>query len=143
MHVSRRHASIRALVRTFGLPLAVYYLLFNETLVVLITYLLHTEAIGAGDIVSFLEYIGLESFVDVRGFSESSRTVLGFEVSGRLVMNFGIATAFMSLWTPIQLPFCVATLPTLMRWLGRGRIQKTAVAPASSGVANSSAPPSG
>ena len=117
---ARRHASLRALIRTYGAPLAVYYLLFNECLVVFITYLLHTEAIGVGDIVSFLEYLGLESYVDVRGFSESSKTVMGVEVSGRLLMNFGIATAFMSLWTPVQLPFCIATLPIILRWCGRG-----------------------
>lgn len=129
---SQRHASIRSLIRTYGAPLAVYYLLFNECLVVFITYLLHTGTIDVGDIVSLLEYLGLENYVNVRGFSESSKTVMGIEVSGRLLMNFGIATAFMSLWTPLQLPFCIATLPTILRWCGRGAAVPVAAAAATS-----------
>ena len=137
----RRHAGFTALIRKYGAPLALYYLCFNETCVVALTYLLHTEAIGAGDIVSVLEYIGLESYVDVRGFSEASTTIAGFPVSGRLVMNFGIATGFMSLWTPVQLPFCIATLPIIMRWFRRPPRVAPVVHHASPVVASSAAPP--
>lgn len=139
----RRHKSIKVLVRQYGFPLAVYYLCLNEACVLLITYLLHYEILGTGDIVCLLERVGLESYVDVRGFGETSKSVLGlFDISGRLVMNFGIATAFMSLWTPVQLPFCVATIPTILRWMGRspkGGAAAAVVAEASVGNAGEAA----
>ena len=37
------------------------------------------------------------------------------EISARFIGNFTLASAFMSLWTPLQVPFCVLTLPYLVR----------------------------
>lgn len=117
--VSCRRLSIKALVKQYGLPLAAYYFCFNEACVLVITYLLHTEKLGCSDIISLLEYLGVDKYVDVRSHSSASTTLMGIEVSGKLLMNFGVATAFMSLWTPLQIPFCIATLPSVMRLFRR------------------------
>ena len=40
-------------------------------------------------------------------------------VSARLLTNFAFAKACIALLAPIKLPFCVATLPYVMRVVGR------------------------
>eukprot|EP00759_Apiculatamorpha_spiralis_P009524 PhF_6_TR16572/c0_g1_i1/m.25259 len=116
-----RHMGFKQLIKEYGLPLAVYYLALNETCVIGITCGLHYGYFGGADVISTLNKIGLASYIDLNKLSSSSMTIGPIEISARLMSNFGLATAFMSLWTPLQIPFCIATLPMLKRLLGRKR----------------------
>lgn len=110
---------IRSLIKKYGLPLAVYYVLLTEALTVAITYLLYYNYLGTGDITSVLKFFGLGRMVDVDAAMETSRTIGPFTVSGRLLTNFAMAKSFIALFAPLKLTFCITTLPGLMRLLGR------------------------
>eukprot|EP00760_Papus_ankaliazontas_P013212 PhM_4_TR15663/c1_g1_i3/m.21255 len=102
------------LIREYGVPLAIYYFVLNETCVVGITAGLHYGWFGGADIVRVLDYVGAGSYVDLDKMNHHI-SFGPFSVSAKLATNFGLATAFMSLWTPVQLPFCIATLPYIKR----------------------------
>lgn len=126
---------LRALIRSHGLPLAVYYLLFNECCVVAVTCALHWNWLGKGDVASVLHRVGADRFIDIDSAMGKSFSLGPLEVSGRLATNFAIAKVFMSLWTPLQLPFCVATLPTVMRVFRRGPKKGASVGGGAGGAA--------
>ena len=111
---------MKDLVKQYGLPLALYYFIFNETCVVLVTCGLYYDWLGGGDIVSFLHYIGASKYVDIDAAMSKSVSLGPFgELEAKLAAHFGLATVFMSLFTPIQLPFCIATLPRLKKLFKR------------------------
>ena len=102
------------LVRQYGAPLAIYYIALNESLVALLTYLLHYDYIGTNEMNAVIKWMGAEDYISLNhDVPTHSRSFGPFTISPRLVLNFSIATAFMSLWTGVQIPFCVATLPYL------------------------------
>lgn len=135
----RRPMSMRALVVQHGAPLAAYYFITNEMLVCLITYLLHYNYFGKDDLISVLDSLGASRFIDLKSIEGKSWSLFGgrLEVSVRLVANFTAASLFMSLWTPLQLPLCVATYPYLrrvgQRVFGRRATAKPAKTPATGG----------
>jgi hypothetical protein len=112
------------LVRKYGMPLAIYYFLFNESIVLTITYLLTYDYLGAGDIVSVIKSI--EAAVAEKSGVQLSMTpdaktmdrTIEFGpvvITARCATNFGLASAFMSLFTAVQIPFCIATLPHMTK----------------------------
>ena len=103
------------MIQDHGIYFAAQYFIFNEMCVLYLTYLLHCDYLGTGDIEKVVNYIGLSKFVDVNSQLDNSFQIGLWEVSGRLVANFGIASAFMSLCTPLQIPLCVITLPYFKR----------------------------
>jgi hypothetical protein len=102
---------IRKLISTLGVWLALYYFMFNECCVILVTAMLHNDYLQTGDIESLFEYLGVSKYVDVQSHLQKTLHIGPWEISGRLAANFALASLFMSLWTPIQIPFCVMTLP--------------------------------
>ena len=108
-----------ALVKRYGLALAIYYFFFNQACVVSVTLLLQSGVVGGDGIFTLLRWLHVEHWVgDLDRFKDSHFRPFGNwgpEVSARLLANYALATAFMSLWTPLQLPFCVGTLPRLLR----------------------------
>ena len=115
--VPPRISAWKRLVMDYGMPLALYYFVLNECCVVIVTFLLHRDYMHTGDVVSLMKTLGAERyFGDLDNTMKSSVNFFGiFEVSGQLAANFAAASAFMSLWTPLQIPFCVATLPYIRK----------------------------
>jgi hypothetical protein len=121
-HAAAHHGGghgLRALARKHGLPFAIYYITVTETLAVLLALCLHYDVLGKGDITSVLKLIGIEGWLDVDGTMNKKKEFGPFSVSARLVTNFAFAKACIALLAPIKLPFCVATLPYVMRVFGR------------------------
>ena len=110
---------IRALARKHGVPFAIYYITLTESLVVGFTFLLHYDLLGKGDITSVLKLVGLDGWLDVDGTMNKKKEFGPFTVSARLVTNFAFAKACIALLAPLKLPFCVATLPYVMRLVQR------------------------
>ncbi|KAG5512289.1 hypothetical protein JKF63_07811 [Porcisia hertigi] len=112
-----RRLSMRAMVVEHGVPLFLYYFITNEVLVCMVTYLLHYGYFGKEDLIGFLKSLGASKYVDLESIEGKQWSFFGGHVvlSARLVTNFTAASLFMSLWTPVQLPLCVATYPYLKR----------------------------
>lgn len=107
--------SLKELVKQYGIPLAVFYWVTNESLVALLTYLFHYNYLTTGDVVDWLQSLGLGGYVNLETLHTASITVFGVEISALLLTNFLVASAVMSLFTPIQVPICVAVFPSLRR----------------------------
>jgi hypothetical protein len=97
------------------MPLAAYYFIFNEACVALVTCALHYNWLGEGDIASVLDAIGASKYIDIKKTMDASVSLGPIQISAKLATNFTIASAFMSLWTPLQIPFCIATLPYIRK----------------------------
>eukprot|EP00672_Neobodo_designis_P018844 CAMPEP_0174847526 /NCGR_PEP_ID=MMETSP1114-20130205/12964_1 /TAXON_ID=312471 /ORGANISM="Neobodo designis, Strain CCAP 1951/1" /LENGTH=256 /DNA_ID=CAMNT_0016081807 /DNA_START=41 /DNA_END=811 /DNA_ORIENTATION=+ len=110
---------IRALARKHGVPFAVYYIGLTETLAVGLTLLLHYDLLGKGDITSVLKFLGIDGWLDVDGTMNRKKHFGPITISARLVTNFAFAKACIALLAPLKLPFCVATLPYVMRLMHR------------------------
>ena len=108
-----RSISMRAGVVEYGFPLALYYFITNEMLVCGLTYLLHYGYFGKEDLIGFLESIGASKYIDLKAIEGKSWSFFNerIVISARLVANFTAASVFMSLWTPLQVPICIATYP--------------------------------
>jgi len=119
VETKRAPLSVGNLIKTYGLPLAIYYWVTNEILVCIITYLLHYGYFGGSDVMSLLKSLGLDNYCDFSKIEASSFEVGPVSISARLATNFALASAFMALWTPLQVPFCVVTLPRIKRIFGR------------------------
>ena len=129
--VAAHHAGghgIRALIRQYGAPFAVYYVALTETLTCLLTYLLHYEYLGKGDIGALLKWTGFGKGDDVNSAMAKSVTYGPFTVSARLMTNFVIAKSFVALFAPLKVPFCIATLPYLKRAIAQVAPRAFAVA---------------
>lgn len=103
-------------MKEHGFLYAAYVFIFGEVLTLAVTLLLHWDLIGAGDVVSFLKWLGMSSIESV---SNKSVHVFGIELSGRLAMNYGIANVLLIPCFPAELAFCLYTLPMLKRVLGK------------------------
>ncbi|CBZ23015.1 conserved hypothetical protein [Leishmania mexicana MHOM/GT/2001/U1103] len=116
-----RGMSMRTVVIEHGVPLSLYYFVTNELLVCLLTCLLHYGYFGQEDLIGFLKSVGASKYVDLNSIEGKSWSLFGGQlvVSARLVANFTAASLFMSLWTPVQLPICIATYPYLKRFSQR------------------------
>mmetsp|Transcript_34158 Transcript_34158/g.105576 ORF Transcript_34158/g.105576 Transcript_34158/m.105576 type:complete len:247 (-) Transcript_34158:52-792(-) len=140
------HVGIWTLIKRHGPALAAYYFILNESCVLGITYLLHYDYLGTGDIMALLKKIGAERLLDIDSVSGKSTNIGPVTVSAKFIMNFGIASSFMSLFTGFQMPFCIATLPMVQRGLSRlrprwpGSKKKAAEAAAAAEAATASAP---
>jgi hypothetical protein len=134
-----------AFIREYGIWMYLYYWITNEILVCILTYLLHYHYIPGGDVVKLLKWLGAERFVDLDKTMEKSMFIGGFELSAKFLTNFSLASAVMSLFTPIQFPLAVATFPAVrrgwrsLRGLGNAPpaaaeqyVKRTVVAPKSS-----------
>lgn len=110
-----KHHSLSELVKKHGLPLGIYYVTLTEFLVCSLTYLLHYDHLGAGDITNFMKWIGLEKWIDVDHAMSASKSIGPITISGKLVTNYAIAKAFVAVWAPLKIPFCMATLPYMRR----------------------------
>ncbi|GET85386.1 hypothetical protein, conserved [Leishmania tarentolae] len=110
-----RRMSMRTVVVEHGIPLSLYYFITNEILVCLLTCLLHYGYFGQEDLIGFLKSVGAAKYIDLNSIEGKSWSLFGGQivVSARLVANFTAASFFMSLWTPVQLPICIATYPYL------------------------------
>ncbi|KAG5488252.1 hypothetical protein LSCM4_08329 [Leishmania orientalis] len=121
-----REMSMKTVVVEHGAPLSLYYFITNELLVCLLTYLLHYGYFGKEDLIGLLKCIGASKYIDLSSIEGKSWSLFDGQlvVSARLVANFTAASIFMSLWTPVQLPICIATYPYLkrisQRWMKRG-----------------------
>jgi hypothetical protein len=117
MATNKRGISIKTLVLEYGAPLALYYFITNEMMVCGLTYLLHYGYFGKEDLISFLESVGASKYIDLKAIEGKSWSLLDghLVISARLVANFTAASIFMSLWTPLQIPICVATFPFIRR----------------------------
>jgi hypothetical protein len=109
------NTKVGKLIKKYGFPLAIYYLAFNETCVLIITALLHYDYLGAGDIAAMLKWLGAERLLNVGNVAGKTREIGPITISARFIINFTIASTFMSLWTGFQIPFCIATLPHVTR----------------------------
>lgn len=105
------------LIKTYGVALAVYYFVFNEMFVLTITYLLHYDYLGAGDVTSLVEYVGVGHMLNVKETLGRSISLGPFTITAKFATNFALASGFMSLFTFLQVPFCIATLPRIQRAL--------------------------
>ncbi|KAG5488104.1 hypothetical protein LSCM1_08169 [Leishmania martiniquensis] len=106
---------MKTVVVEHGVPLSLYYFITNEIIVCVLTYLLHYGYFGKEDLIDLLKYIGASKYIDLNSIEGTSWSLLDGQlvVSARLVANFTAASLFMSLWTPVQLPICIATYPYL------------------------------
>lgn len=126
-----RRVSMKKLMVEYGAPLALYYFITNELLVCGLTYLLHYGYFGKEDLIGFLESVGVSKYVNLKAIEEKSWSFFSDRVviSARLVANFTAASVFMSLWTPLQIPLCIATYPFIRRsaqWISRKPSTKVA-----------------
>ncbi|KPA73681.1 hypothetical protein ABB37_09613 [Leptomonas pyrrhocoris] len=112
-----RNVSMKKLVMEYGAPLALYYFITNELLVCGLTYLLHYGYFGKEDLIDFLESVGASRYINLKAVEGKSWSFFDgrVAVSARLVANFTAASVFMSLWTPLQVPVCIATYPFIRR----------------------------
>ena len=106
---------IAALVRTHGAPLALYYFIFNECCVLVVTFLLQYDYLAADALKQCVTTLRLDRWINLNAIQSAELKIGPVTISGKFAANFSVATAFMSLWTPLQIPFCVATLPYLRR----------------------------
>lgn len=104
--------SFRLLVTHYGLPLAVYLFVFDEMICLAITCALQYDLLGAGDTASLLAYVG-GNLLDVNGLMGHSVDWGPIHISARLATNYAVASVLSGATFPLQLPFCVATLPVL------------------------------
>jgi hypothetical protein len=91
----------------------VYYFVLNESCVLLLTAFLHKDYIHIGDLQRVVDAVGWPRVDMGRTGQDSGVVIAGVDVSARLIANFLIATAFCSLLTPLQIPFCLWTLPKI------------------------------
>lgn len=96
---------MKRLATTHGLPLVVYYVIFNKACVVLVTVALQMGWLGAGDIITLINYLGIDYFIrGLDGVMDRPAFSIGMlHITGRLVANYALAVLFMSLWTPLQI----------------------------------------
>lgn len=129
------------LAREKGIGYAIYLYVFGEAISILITYLLHYDILGAGDVMSWLSYIGLGSWVDIDKAGSKHTTIFGYEVSVRLLTNYGIANVVGIPLFPLEVAFCAFTFPFVLRATRRLKFWKSAnnipKAPQASGAAAS------
>eukprot|EP00667_Euglena_gracilis_P020732 EG_transcript_22493 len=102
------------LVKEYGLPLGVLYLLISKACVVTVFLLLHYEVLG-GDVQAVLRLLGLERCMNVKATMELSVTLFGVPISARTVSNFAVAGAINTALTPIELPLALALLQPFTR----------------------------
>eukprot|EP00758_Cryptobia_borreli_P003710 Tbor_TRINITY_DN3935_c0_g1::TRINITY_DN3935_c0_g1_i1::g.822::m.822 len=104
--------SLRQLIMKYGLFVVCLYFFTNESLVCIITYLLHYNYI---DIWNVIEVLGVGDYIDLKQLERGSWVLWEgeegeepkLEISARLITNFLVASSFMSMFTPVQFPICV------------------------------------
>eukprot|EP00658_Telonema_sp_P-2_P056206 TRINITY_DN44684_c0_g1_i2.p1 TRINITY_DN44684_c0_g1~~TRINITY_DN44684_c0_g1_i2.p1 ORF type:complete len:103 (-),score=25.49 TRINITY_DN44684_c0_g1_i2:6-314(-) len=86
-------------------------------------------------------YVGLDSLVNIETIHSTSITLWGVEISALFLTNFLVASAVMSLFTPIQVPLCIAVFPYLRNGVRRvlGRKTPEAVVAAAPAAATATA----
>ena len=113
----KKQRLVKRLISQYGLPFAIYYIVFNDSMILLITVALQMGWVGAGDVITLIKKVGAEKYLN--GLDERmdrpAFSLGPLHVTGRLVANFALAFAFMGVWTPIKIPFCIATLPYVKR----------------------------
>lgn len=110
-----RRTGFGRLVAQYGVPLAVYYFIFNESCIVFVTFLLHKDYVSGTAVLEVINRFGAGGRLNLGELMSMTLTLGPLELSARLVANFALASVFMSLWTPLQIPFCIATLPYAKR----------------------------
>lgn len=115
--------SMKDAVLRYGFSVALYYWITNEAMVCALTFCLHYHYFGKEDLVSVIEKCGVSKYIDLREIEGKSWSFWSgrLEISARLLANFTAASLFMSLFTPLQLPFCIATFPAVSRFFCRLR----------------------
>ena len=108
-------SSFKTLIKNYGFPIAIYYVLLNESCVLVCTYLLYYDYISINIINDCLKYFNIENSISTNAIPVTI-PYTGFEINSKLVINFAVSTAFMSLFTPIQIPFCVITFPYIKKY---------------------------
>lgn len=115
------------MARERGLAFALYLFIFGEAVTLFVTYLLHFDILGSGDVVAWLNWAGLDKLVDLNKYAGKHVTLFGFELSVRLLTNYGIANVAVIPVFPLEIAFCAYTLPYLITaaralkfWKGRG-----------------------
>lgn len=131
------------LAREKGLGYALYLYVFGEAISILITYLLHFDILGAGDVLAWLNWMGLGSLVDLDNAGSKHTTIFGYEVSVRLLTNYGIANVFGIPLFPLEVAFCAVTYPYALNAVRRlkfwkSRPSKIPKAPQATGAAAAS-----
>lgn len=110
-----------AFIKLHGFPMYLYYWITNEIIVLCLTYLIHYQYIPGSDIIDWLKWLGAGKLVDLDKTMDKSVKAYGVEVSARFLTNFSLASAIMTLFTPIQIPLCLATYPYLRNAIRRVR----------------------
>lgn len=105
----------RALLRRYGLAFAIYVFVVDEILCLLFACCLHYNWVGTGDVSSLLKMLRIDRWVNVDGALDKSLHLGPFELSARFATNYGVATVLSTALVPLQMAFCLATLPKLMR----------------------------
>lgn len=108
---------MKTVVLDYGLPVALYYWITNEIIVCVLTYFLHFGYFGKEDLIDILEKVGVSKYINLNAIETKSWSLFNgrLTVSARLLANFAAASLFMTLWTPLQVPICIATYPYLRR----------------------------
>lgn len=108
--------SLKEIIKQYGLPIALFYWVFNEVLVAIVTYLLHFNYVSQNSVVDIIEALGFGSWVDTKVLATHSlRFPYGIEISALLITNFLVASAFLALFVPVKLPFCIWVFPKVRR----------------------------
>lgn len=103
--------TLKQIIKQYGIPIALFYWVFNEVLVAIVTYLLHYNYVSQGSVVDFIDAIGFGSWIDTKILHTHSVRLGPFDISALLITNFLVASAFLALFVPIKLPFCIWLYP--------------------------------
>jgi len=110
----RKVGRMERLIRERGVPFAIYWYVFVEAVTIVLAIGFQYNIIGTGDLVAWLKYVGLGSYVDIERHAGRHATILGYEVSARMAMNYCVASACVAICTPLTMGFCAYTLPGVM-----------------------------
>lgn len=103
------------MLRGRGVAFTLYFYFVAEVLALFFTYLLHMDILGAGDVVAWLDWIGISKWFDIDRYAGKHVTIFGYTLSARLLLNYGIASTMLVPATPLELAFCAYTLPWVLR----------------------------
>lgn len=117
----RRNSSWKARIREHGVPALTFYWVVNEIVVCYLTYLLHYDYIGGGDLLSVLERVGADKYMDLSKVESKNWYLFDGRlcITARFLTNFAAASAFMSILTPVKFPLIISMYPSFRRLLAR------------------------
>ena len=94
------------LMREYGVPFVIWYLIVEEGSWAGLTALLHYHMLGEIDAQYLIEKSGLNI-----NLNKNSFWLFGYEISARLMGNIAAAGGVITIASPWIIGFCIATLP--------------------------------